>query len=280
MSQKYRNKLIQGDTFSVLQKIPNGVFDVGITSPPYNKQEKNKGWLVDKVVYSDYKDVLPEQEYQKQQIDVLNEVYRTTKIGGSFFYNHKIRWVDGEMFHPMDWLQKTKWAVKQEIVWDRTIAGNIRGWRFWQVEERVYWLYKPIDNNKKGRELDSKDAKLTSIWRAIPENNNPHPAPFPLWLPTRIILSILKDNPNALVFDPYVGSGTTAVAAKILGFDYCGIDISKEYLDYAKQRLQNYKNEVEKVEKEKALHTVQRSFQQRKQAGLYDTHYKKDKVLF
>ena len=94
MSQKYRNKLIQGDTFSALQKIPSGVFDVGITSPPYNKQEKNKGWLVDKVVYADYKDVLPEREYQKQQVDVLDEIYRTTKIGGSFFYNHKIRWID------------------------------------------------------------------------------------------------------------------------------------------------------------------------------------------
>ena len=42
----------------------------------------------------------------------------------------------------MDWLRKTKWTVKQEIIWDRVIAANIRGWRFWQVEERIYWLYK------------------------------------------------------------------------------------------------------------------------------------------
>ena len=36
---------------------------------------------------------------------------------------------------PLDWLRWT-----QEIIWDRTIAGNIRGWRFWQVDERIYWL--------------------------------------------------------------------------------------------------------------------------------------------
>ena len=118
----YKNTLIKGDTLTELKKIPSGVVDCGVTSPPYNKQEKNKGWLVNKVVYSKYKDALPEDEYQGNQVDVLNELYRAIKPGGSFFYNHKIRWVEGEMFHPMDWLRRTKWVVRQEIVWDRTIA--------------------------------------------------------------------------------------------------------------------------------------------------------------
>lgn len=223
-----------------------------------------------KVIYADYRDKMPEQEYQKKETEVLNEIFRVTKKGGSFFYNHKLRWVNGEMFHPMDWLRKTKWAVRQEIIWDRTIAGNIRGWRFWQVEERIYWLYKPINENKKGKELESRDAKMTSIWRAIPENDNPHPAPFPIWLPTRIILSILRDkSKDAIVLDPYVGSGTTALAAKILGFNYLGIDISKEYLDYAKNRLKNYRDEIEKIEAEKSLHFVKKTFKQRKAEGLY-----------
>ncbi|MCY4576828.1 MAG: site-specific DNA-methyltransferase [Candidatus Kaiserbacteria bacterium] len=265
----YKNQLIQGDTLAVLKGMPEDIIDLGITSPPYNKQEKNNGWLVSKVVYADYKDVLPEKEYQKKQSEVLDEVYRITKEGGSFFYNHKIRWVNGEMFHPMDWLRKTKWVVKQEIIWDRTIAGNIRGWRFWQVEERVYWLYKPIGDDKKGEELQSKDAKMTSVWRAVPENHNPHPAPFPIWLPTRVILSLLPKQKSAIILDPYVGSGTTAVAAKLLGFDYLGIDISQEYLEYAEKRLKEYKSELEKVEKERSIHFVKKSFKQRKEEGLY-----------
>lgn len=265
----YKNKLIHGDTFSILEEMPDSIIDLGITSPPYNKQEKNDGGLVSKVIYAGYKDRVPEKEYQKRQIQVLDEIHRVTKEGGSFFYNHKTRWVEGEMFHPMDWLRKTKWTVRQEIIWDRTLAGNIRGWRFWQVEERIYWLYKPIDKNKKGRELESKDAKMTSIWRSVPENDNPHPAPFPLWLPARIILSLLPDRKNALVLDPYMGSGTSAVATKLLGFDYVGIDISHEYLQYAEQRLKNYKNEMEKVEKEKSLHIVKKTFQQRKLDGSY-----------
>ena len=128
-------KLIEGDTLSVLSKIDDDVVNVGVTSPPYNKQEKQKGWLVKNVVYDTYKDAVPEPEYQQHQVDVLNEIYRVTASGGSFFYNHKIRWDRGNMYHPMDWLRETQWTVKQEIIWDRVIAANIRGWRFWQVEE-------------------------------------------------------------------------------------------------------------------------------------------------
>jgi len=264
-----RNQLIQGDAFSILSGFPDETFDLGITSPPYNKQEKNNGRLVSKVIYADFKDKLPEEDYQSKQVEVLDEIYRVTKDGGSFFYNHKTRWVNGEMFHPMDWLRKTKWVIRQEIIWDRTIAGNIRGWRFWQVEERIYWLYKPINDNKKGAELESKDAKMTSIWRAVPEAQNPHPAPFPIWLPARIILSLLPQRTEALVLDPYVGSGTTAVATKLLGFDYVGIDISQEYLDYAENRLVNCEDDREKMEKECRLHVVKKTSSQRKSERIY-----------
>lgn len=269
MLTAYRNKIIVGNVFSVLKDLPDEIVDVGITSPPYNKQEKNDGGLVSHVVYKDFKDKLPEPEYQQLQINVLNEIYRVTKEGGSFFYNHKIRWSKGDMLHPMDWLRKTKWSIKQEIIWDRTIAGNIRGWRFWQVEERIYWLYKPIKNNKIGKELSSKDAKLTSIWRAVPENNNPHPAPFPLWLPARVIISIMGNNNEGLVLDPYAGSGTTCVAAKLLGFDFLGMDISKTYVDYTIARLKNCHREIDKINKEKSLHNIVKTFVDRKRSGEY-----------
>ncbi len=133
---------------------------------------------MDKVVYTGATDNLPEEEYQRIQIEVLNELYRVIKPSGSFFYNHKLRWERGFMLHPMDWLRKTKWVIRQEIIWDRMIAANIRGWRFWQVEERIYWLYKPEGKNIIGKELKPRHALLTSIWRFPPENNNPHPALF------------------------------------------------------------------------------------------------------
>lgn len=263
------SKLVQGNTLNVLSKMDDNVVNVGVTSPPYNKQEKQKGWLVKNVVYDTYKDAVPEPEYQKHQVDVLNEIYRITVPGGSFFYNHKIRWDRGNMYHPMDWLRQTEWTVKQEIIWDRMIAGNIRGWRFWQVEERVYWLYKPIGNHLIGKELKSGDAKLTSIWRGMPEDGrkNPHPAPFPLWLPARVIISILGTETQGVVLDPYIGSGTTAVAAKLLGHKYIGIDRSEEYITMTCERLDKASNEMPKIQDELGLHEVEMTFKERKSKG-------------
>lgn len=257
-------QLITGETYQSLKTLPDEHVDLGITSPPYNKQEKNKGELVTNVVYDTFKDKLPESEYQANQIHVLDEIYRVTKGGGSFFYNHKIRWEKGDMIHPMDWLRGTKWCIRQEIIWDRIIAGNIRGWRFWQVEERIYWLYKPVGNNKIGKELASKDAKMTSIWRHMPENNNPHPAPFPIWLPARIILSMFDEGKTGTILDPYAGSGTTCVAAKLLGHDYIGIDMSEEYIKHAQNRLDSAYEELGKIEKEKKMHVVEKTSHQRK----------------
>lgn len=262
------NRLILGDTLTELRKLPDGIVDVGVTSPPYNKQEKHKGWLVKNVVYDAYKDAVPEAEYQQNQVDALNEIYRITAPGGSFFYNHKIRWERGEMFHPMDWLRRANWTVKQEIIWDRVLAANIRGWRFWQVDERIYWLYKPVGSHLIGKELKSVDAKLTSIWRGVPEGKNPHPAPFPLWLPARVIIAILGADAPGVVLDPYVGSGTTAVAAKLLGHRYIGIDRSEAYIQMAQDRLLNAQSEMAAVQKEIDLRTVETTFSDRKSKGM------------
>jgi len=70
--------------------------------------------------------------------------------------------------------------------------------------------------------------------------------------------------------DPFCGTGTTLVAAKLLGKSYIGIDISQEYVNYTLKRLENANNEKDRVLKELLLHTVELSFKERKQAGLWD----------
>ncbi len=271
--EDYLNKIFCGDALEILKRLPDEIVDVGVTSPPYNKGENKKGWLVPNIKYSGASDKLPEAEYQRRQIGVLNEIYRITKPGGSFFYNHKLRWERGKLLHPMDWLRKTKWIIKQEIIWDRMIAGNIRGWRFWQVDERIYWLYKPKGKNIIGEELKPKHALLTSIWRILPEKNNPHPAPFPLALPLRCIYSVMDGKKKGLVLDPYCGSGTTLVAAKILGYDFIGIDISPEYCGFAEERLKDYKKEIIDAEEEIRKHIVVKTFKERKLKGEFVGRY-------
>jgi len=181
-------------------------------------------------------------------------LYRIIKPGGSFFYNHKVRWQNGKMVHPMDWLRKSSWVIRQEIVWDRMIAGNLRGWRFWQVEERIYWLYKPRMSNETN-EIKSRHAYLSSIWRFAPERDNLHPAAFPLMLPYRAIYSVM-DETKGTVIDPYSGSGTTLVAAQIMGHDYIGIDCSLDYIQQAEERLRHHPKDLLRANEERAKHKV------------------------
>lgn len=265
------NTIITGDALMVLHTLPDAFFDVGVTSPPYNKGERDKGWLVDKVLYDYAGDKKDETEYQAEQIEVLNELYRVIKPGGSFFYNHKLRWKKGFLLHPFAWVSKTKWIIRQEIIWNRKIAGNIRGWRFWQVEERIYWLYKPREGEEDkpiGEELKPRHAKLTSIWEIRPEAKIKWaPDPFPLALPARCIYSVL-DERKGRVIDPYAGSGTTLVAAKLLGHEFLGIEISPEYTKRALERLENAEKERKDLLEELALHRVEMTFKERKERGL------------
>jgi len=76
---------------------------------------------------------------------------------------------------------------------------------------------------------------ISSIWRIKPELNRDHPAPFPLELPRRLI-KMFSFNGDVVV-DPFMGSGTTALAAKQAGRNYCGFEINPDYIKLAESRL-------------------------------------------
>jgi site-specific DNA-methyltransferase (adenine-specific) len=257
------NKIYLGDTLETLKTFPDNFFDVTVTSPPYNKMGA-KGGLVNEVKHSNSGDTQPEHQYQDEQIAVLDELHRVTKPHGHIFYNHKLRWLDGIMIHPMTWLSKSKWDMRQEIIWDRGIAGNLQGWRFWQVEERIYWMQKGIT---KGSKIESRHAKMTSVWRIRPENKfKNHPAPFPIAIPTRCIYSVADNKMGLNILDPYSGTGTTAAAAQALNHNYVGIDCSQEYIDIAQDRFKNnVLGDFGKVAEEMNLHKVEITYAERKQ---------------
>ena len=73
------NEIRLGDVYDVLKSVDDNLFDMGITSPPYNKKKNKKGVFVKDIKYSDIDDFLPEKEYQEQQINILNELFRVIK---------------------------------------------------------------------------------------------------------------------------------------------------------------------------------------------------------
>jgi len=70
--ERFINRVFCDDTLNILRQLPENCIDLGITSPPYNKKEKYGGWLVDKVIYKGYRDVMLEEEYVQWQVEVLN----------------------------------------------------------------------------------------------------------------------------------------------------------------------------------------------------------------
>ena len=228
------NIIYNEDCLVGLKRIPDKSIDFIITSPPYNKCD-NGGKLVKRIEYDNYEDNMDECEYQEWQLEVLRELHRILKDDGHFFYNHKNRYINGMQISPLEWITRSDFIVRQEIVWDRVIAGNIRGWRFWQVDERLYWLQK---NVAKQKEIPNSIASLSNIWRIPPEKkkNTNHPCAFPIRLVERC-LSVEEDLKDKIVLDPFMGSGTTAIAALKSKMCYIGYELSQEYIDIAQKRI-------------------------------------------
>jgi modification methylase len=89
---------------------------------------------------------------------------------------------------------------------------------------------------------------------------------FPLELPARVILSVLNARAG-VVLDPFCGTGTTLVAAKLLGKDFIGIDISPEYVAYAQARLAQAEKDQARLLREVVQHQIEITFADRKARG-------------
>ena len=233
-----------GNCIELAKGLEDNSINCTVTSPPYNKCGVGGG-LFRKIEYAAFDDTLPEDEYQEQQIELLNILFDKTKEGGSLFYNHKVRYFRGDAISPWAWLTKTKWNIREEIVWNRGSGPEISGYRFIQTDERIFWLCK----GSKHPRLPRKCAEWTSVWKFGPEMKNPHPAPFPIIMPLRCIQAVMSE--PGLVLDPYSGSGTTGLAAVLLGHKYIGFDLSDSYHDMARERINNpTRRELEKFTEE------------------------------
>jgi modification methylase len=170
---------------------------------------------------------MPEPDYEYWQTNMLLELWRVS--AGDCFYNHQHRIRNRVLLRPERWIQMTPWCEVQEIVWSRG-SPNMDKCRFFPFTERIYWLTKSESNTVFHNYLN-----LTDDWHIAPVGvNNDHARQFPLQIPRRCIASTDAD----LILDPFCGSGTTCVAAKMLGRNYIGIDISEEYCRIARERLE------------------------------------------
>lgn len=253
-NQSKQYTLYKGDVLEVLKNIPSDSVDMIFTSPPYNIDLGNRK-DTNIAHYDIHQDNLEWEQYVDWQVAILDELYRILTGGGSMFFNHKDKFKK-EVFHsPIEILFKSKFSIKQNIIWDRGSALSYNAGMFGDVYENVYWCFKGISPK-----TETQHNIMGTIWRINPEHNIDHPAPFPLELPLRAIYSIFDKEENKVILDCFNGSGTTGVASLLLGHKYIGIDISEKYLTLSKNRLDHYRDEAQRAQIEINKHFVQNKY--------------------
>ncbi|MCQ2166513.1 MAG: site-specific DNA-methyltransferase [Bacteroidales bacterium] len=226
-----------------MSELPDNSVQLMITSPPYN-------------VTKEYDQNLTLEQYLSLLNSVLTETYRVLVNGGRACIN--IANVGRKPYIPLSdmvgrLMAEIGFNYRGEIIWDKgASAGGSCAWGSWMsasnptlrdIHEYILVFSKGDYARPKKTDSISKEEFLEwtkSIWHMNTESAKrvKHPAPFPEELPARLIkLFSFKED---IVLDPFMGSGTTAIAALKNSRHFVGYEISQTYLDIANNRINDY----------------------------------------
>jgi DNA modification methylase len=248
-----KNKVIQGDAFKVLKRIPEESFDMVFIDPPYFLQlskKELKRWNVKTTVNG----VLDEwdkfssfEEYDRFIENLLLEVKRVMKPNATL-------WVIGtyhNIFRVGKIMQDLGFWILNDVIWVKTNPmPNWLGVRFTNATETLIWAVK--DKSVKKYTFNREYAKSfgigkvgANVWvlpicgkseRLLDEKGQKlHSTQKPIELLKRVILTSTKE--GDLILDPMAGTGTTGYVAKALGRDFVMIEVSPKYVKGIEERF-------------------------------------------
>lgn len=240
------DKIILGDSISLLKDMPDNSVDMTFADPPFNLKKK----------YNASKDNLAIEEYIAWCEEWITEMVRITKPTGSIFVHNIPKW----LAHYTGALNRHA-QFKHWIAWNAATAPMGKSLQpahygiLFYVKDikqaKIYELRSPHERERKSDYL-RKDyggkknllhpfgSLVSDVWNDIhrikhAKYRNEHPCQLPLPLLERLIL--MTTDEGDIVLDPFMGTGTTAVAAKKLGRHYIGFDISPDYKKIAEQNI-------------------------------------------
>lgn len=249
----YLNHTIEGNIFDVLKLLPNNFANLIIIDPPYNLTKNFNGLVFN---------AMNEDEYEKYLNSWLPEVCKKLKSNGSLYLCGDWKCTSAlqralskelSILNRITWQRekgrgaKENWKNGMEDIW--FAVKNPKDYYFnvesVKMKRKVIAPYKVEGKPKDWQEENGKNFRITypsNFWDDIsipfwsmPENTA-HPTQKPEKLYAKLILASSKE--GDMIFDPFLGSGTTSVVAKKLNRNYCGIEINNEYCLYAEKRLQ------------------------------------------
>lgn len=246
------DKTIQGDMFTVCPFLPEKSVDLIIVDPPYNLTKNFNGTVFQKKQAKEY------EEYTRRWLAV---VYPLLKDNGSIYVccdwetSLIIGQVLAEFFtirNRITWQRekgrgaKNNWKNGLEDIWYATKSNSYTfNLDAVKTRKKVIAPYKTNGVPKDWQETENGNYRNTcpsNFWDDItipfwsmPENTA-HPTQKSEKLIAKIVLA--SSNPDDVIFDPFLGSGTTSVVAKKLGRHYFGIELEKQYCIWAEQRIE------------------------------------------
>ena len=245
LPDKYRNKIIPGDSLEVLSHLPDNCVDLVFTSPPYN-------FGLD---YSAHQDTDAWHIYFDRLFAIFDECVRVVKYGGRIIVNVQPLFSDYIPTHHIisNFFLKKGLIWKGEILWEKNNYNcKYTAWGSWKSPSSPYLKYtweflevfckgslkKP--GNREDIDINDEEFKswVNAKWSIAPERDMKkygHPAMFPEKLVLRVLklFSFMGD----IVLDPFNGVGTTTLTAHKFGRHYIGIDCSAAYCETAEQRI-------------------------------------------
>lgn len=233
--------LYLGKCEDVLPGLP-GCAEIAFTSPPYNMGlvpggngrgmyrpgANNKGGRF-RQGYGLHDDAMQQDQYDRWQRECLSLIYNA--VTGAVFYNHRPRVEHGKVRLPLS-MDFGDLAPRQIIIWDRGTGIDVTPRHFCTRQEWVLLFGKPDF-----RLRDHAASGMGDVWRINIEHDRSsgHPAPFPIALPAKA----LEATSATSVLDPFMGTGTTGVAAFRAGASFIGIEREPKWFDIACKRIED-----------------------------------------
>jgi len=224
------NEIICDDFFNVFKRIPDGSIDITITSPPYNIG----------LEYDTYEDNISSDEYVRFTHKWMRCVFDLTKETGRLYcvLDDRLIW----KVKPI--AEEIGWTYVQLLTWckpnfsGRSKSGGRRINGDWNFMNEYVLLFRKGKRNM----MLTSEITTTHSWfkETTPQTNfkkdyleKVHPAQMPV----NLVRKWIARTPGDVVLDPFCGAGSVCIAARDIGRDYIGIDISEEYCRLARERL-------------------------------------------
>jgi len=248
------NKLYNEDCLLTMGKMVNKPIDVILTSPPYNMTKRKGGYADKQKRYDTYNDWKSEDEYIEWTLNIFNSFDKVLKPNGVILYNfsYSIETPSLPYLLVSAIIQNTSFMVADTIIWKKSnsIPHPASYNRLNRIVEFIYIFCrkdelkafncykKVVKTSPKGQNYyEIIDNFITA--KNNDGSNNLNKATYSTELCEKL-LSIYSKEGN-LVYDPFMGTGTTALACKNLNMNYIGSEISLEQVKYSEERLNEVK---------------------------------------